>query len=112
MNADCVEHTVRELALNLSQSMGSRVLVETDKRTVLDRDIVELRVYLREVNGSMTATRWAALYRQRLAVALDSIELELAVDEWFIPSQRFPSCGCWIMGPSVKLPIQKRLNAI
>jgi hypothetical protein len=31
----------------------------------------------------------------------------LAADEWFTPSQRFPSCGCWIARP-IERPVGRK----
>jgi hypothetical protein len=92
-----VEQTVRDLALNLSHATDCSVLIETDRRTLLGRDVVELRVFLRQSPCLMRIDDWSLLYRNRLAAVLGRAGLELATDEWFTPSQQFPSCGCWVM---------------
>lgn len=97
MVADVIEQIVHNLALELSHATDCRVLIETNQRTLLGRDVVELRVFLRQPPYKMTADTWVWLYRSRLVDVLDSAGLKLAADEWFTPSQRFPSCGCWII---------------
>jgi hypothetical protein len=100
MVAVVVEQTVRDLALKLSDATDCRVLVETDRRTMLGREVVELRIFLRQPPYLMTADQWVRMYRNRLAAVFGLAGLELAADEWFTPSQRFPSCGCWITRPA------------
>jgi len=96
MAAKVVERAVHDLAFKLSRATDCSVLIETDRRTLLGRDVVELRVFLRQSPCLMTADDWVCLYRNRLEAVLGRAGLELAADEWFTPSQRFPSCGCWI----------------
>jgi len=106
MPVELIEQIVHDLALELSHSSDCRVLIETDRRKVLGREVIELRVFLRQSPWQMTADQWVWLYRNQFASILDSAGLELAADEWFTPSQRFSSCGCWIG------PIEQRLNAL
>jgi len=100
MAVKAVEKTVHDLALKLSRATDCSVLIETDRRTLLGRDVVELRVFLRQSPCLISADDWVWLYRNRLAAVLGRAGLELATDEWFTPSQRFPSCGCWVTRPT------------
>lgn len=106
MTVQSIEQIVYDLALELSHSSDCRVLIETDRRKVLGREVIELRVFLRQASWQMTADQWVWLYRDQFASILGSAGLELAVDDWFTPSQRFSSCGCWIG------PIERKLKAI
>jgi hypothetical protein len=106
MTVQSIEQIVHDLALELSHASDCRVLIETDRRKVLGREVIELRVFLRQSPWQMTADQWVWLYRDQFASILDSAGLELAADEWFTPSQRFSSCGCWIC------PIERRLKTI
>jgi hypothetical protein len=106
MPVELIEQIVHDLALELSHSSDCRVLIETARRKLLGREVIELRVFLRQSPWQMTPDQWVWLYRDRFASILDSAGLELAADEWFTPSQRFSSCGCWIG------PIERRLKTI
>jgi hypothetical protein len=90
---------VHEMAVNLSQAMDGHARVETEPRMVLGREVVELRVFLLQPPGLTAGDQWIRLYCHRLATLVEPAGLELAADEWFTPSQRFPSCGCWIARP-------------
>jgi hypothetical protein len=99
MAVEMIEQVVHELALELSHVSDCRVLIETGRCRLLGRDMVELRVFLRQSPRQISTEHWVWLYRSSFAGVLDSAGLELAVDEWFTPSQRFPSFGCWITHP-------------
>jgi len=109
MIAALVEQVVHELALELSHTSDCRVLIETDRCTLLGRDVVELRVFLRRSFAQLTNDQWIELYHDHLAEFLNSAGLELAADEWFTPSRRFPSCGCWVTRPLTN-PNEERLS--
>jgi hypothetical protein len=110
MVTELVEQIVHYLALELSHAMEGRVLIETDRRSLFGRDVVELRVFLSYSPGRTAPDHWIERYRQRLATVFELAGMELAADEWFTPSQRFPSCGCWIMQHSS--PMKRRLKAV
>jgi hypothetical protein len=96
MTAMIDKQIVHELAWELSQASDGRARIETERRTVVGREVVELRVFLLQAPSQMPADQWVGLYCDRFARILHSAGLELAADEWFTPSQRFPSCSCWI----------------
>jgi hypothetical protein len=104
MRANVDRQFVHDLASELSRAFGVSTRIETDMRTWLGRNVIELRVFLLQVPSSTAAEQWVGLYRHRLEESLASAGLELAADEWFTPSQRFPSCGCWIERESVPQP--------
>jgi hypothetical protein len=105
MRAELMEQIVHDLALELSHASDCRVLIETDRRQVLGREVIELRVFLRQSPWQMTADQWVWLYRNQFAAILESAGLELAVDDWFTPSQRFSSLGCWIEAAGRRLSV-------
>ena len=102
-----VEQIVGLLARELSQATANQVLIETQRQKLFGSDIIELRVLLRALPYDMPAEPWLWHYRRNLVPVLNAAGLELAVDDWFIPSQRFPSCSCWIKCPN-GLPESKK----
>jgi hypothetical protein len=99
MTRKTVEQIVLLLADELSQTLNCRALIETQRQTLLGREIVELRVYLHKPPSGMAADLWLSHYRSDLVAVLGSAGLELAVDDWFTPTRQIPSCSCWIMKP-------------
>ena len=100
MATEMVEQVVHQLALELSYDADCRVLIETDRQKLLGSDVVELRIFLKNAPCQITADQWVGMYQNCLEPILDEAGLKLASDEWFTPSQRFPSCGCWIVCPA------------
>ncbi len=101
MTGKAVEQIVHFLASELALASICRASVETQRKTILGRDIVELRVFLHTPPLGVAADPWLWHYRNDLVAVLGTAGLELAVDEWFTPSRQVPSCSCWIMRPEV-----------
>src|SRR5271168_820424 len=99
MEGEAVEQIVRLLASEQAQTSYCRVLIETQQQKVLGREIVELRIFLHTPPSDMAADLWLGQFRKSFETALILAGLELAVDDWFTPSQRVPSSSCWIMRP-------------
>jgi hypothetical protein len=111
MIANLDKQMVHELALNLSLAIDCRTRIETERRTVFGRDVIELRVFLLEAPSRIAVNRWVSMYCERLAEAVDSAGLEFVADECFTPSQRFPSCGFWVASP-IRGRWQRRMSAV
>jgi hypothetical protein len=90
---------VHELALRLSREIDGRTRIETERRTVFGREVIELRVFLLQAPPRFTVERWLSTFCGRIGGVVAAAGLELAADEGFTPSQSFPSCGFWIASP-------------
>jgi hypothetical protein len=110
MSINLDKQIVHELALRLSREIDGRTRIETERRTIFGREVVELRVFLLQTPSRMTVDRWISTFCHRIAGVVDSAGLELAADESFTPSQRFPSCGFWVASPIRRT--QRRFNAV
>jgi hypothetical protein len=94
------KQVLHDLACDLAIALDGRARIETERRTLVGRDVVELRIFLLQVPSRMTADRWVFLYSERLPKALNSAGLELAVDTGFTPSQSITSFGFWVGLPT------------